>query len=184
MKELYIYMVSVNFQNNVKVYQTSGTKKIQTAPFSEQNSSKNISNPSFKADGYQSIVNIRTELATSDEKKKYKEISEELNPAYKKKLEFALKTGILLKNNSDDKSSVLDNLHKILKEERDAGLDGRTILKEALDIIQNPYVITQKCEDIPDEYKMAVTGLITNLSEDIYEIEQTFQNLDETHTGT
>ena len=148
-------MVSVNFQNNVKVCRMSGTNKVQTAPFPTKVNSddKDKKSISFKSvEGYQSVVSIRTELATSDEKKKYKEISEELNSAYKKKLEYALKTGILLKNNSDDKSSVLDNLHKILKEERDPGLDGRTILKEALDIIHNPYVITQKCEDIPDEY--------------------------------
>ena len=76
------------------------------------------------------------------------------------------------KNNSDDKSSVLDNLHKILKEERDHGLDGKTILKECLDIINNPYVITQTCEDIPDEYKAAVLGLVTNMSEDMNELEK------------
>ena len=55
-------------------------------------------------------------------------------------------------------------MHKILKEERDQGLDGRTVLKECLDIIANPYVITQTAEDIPKEYKKQVIGLMTDLS--------------------
>ena len=182
-------MVSVNFQNNVKVYHSNGTEKINPVPFSisnsvEQKEVSKVTNPAFRAQGYDTAVTVRTSLITSDEKKKYKELSEVLNSKYKKKLDFALKSGILLKNNSDDKSSVLDNLHKILKEERDAGLDGRTILKECLDIIENPYVITQTCEDIPDEYKTEVLGLVTNLSEDIDELEKANYELDNLHTGT
>ena len=177
-------MVSVNFQN-VKVYPTSGVaEKVQTAPFSAQTKSPEVHSPSFKAEGYTDAVTVRTQLTTSDEKKKYNEISKELSSSYKKKLDYALKSGILLKNNSDDKSSVLDNLHKILKEERDPGLDGRTIVQECLDIISNPYVITQTCEDIPKEYKIPIIGLITNLSENMNEIKQTSQALDEMHTGT
>ena len=121
-------MVSVNFQNE-KVYSTGGVNKIQTAPLPLKNSSgsevKNNTNtttlPSFKAGGATSAVTVRTQLNTNDEKKKYKELSEALDGKYKRKLEYALKSGILLKNDSDDNSSVLDNLHKILKEERDKG---------------------------------------------------------------
>ena len=178
-------MVSVNFQNNVKVYQSGGIQKIQSASLSEQNSNnKHVTTPSFKATAYTSAVTVRTKLATSDEKEKYKDLTEALDSKYNKKLDYALKTGILLKNNSDDKSSVLDNLHKILKEERDKGLDGKTIVKECLDIIQNPYVITQTCEDIPNEYKTEVLGLVTNLSENVNEIEDANYNLDNMHTGT
>ncbi len=180
-------MVSVNFQNNVKVYQTGGTQKVQTAPLPAHTENKNTSvttPPSFRAESYQSAVTVRTELATRDEHKKYKELTEALDGKYKKKLEYALKTGTLLKNDSDDRSSVLDNLHKILKEERDKGLDNITILEECLDIIQNPYVITQTCEDIPQEYKTELIGLITNLSEDVNEIQETNFNLDNMNTGT
>lgn len=177
-------MVSVNFQN-AKVYQTSGiVNKTQSAPFSPQNETAKTSSPAFRAEAYTSAVTVRTALTTKDEKKKYKEISEELDAKYRRKLDYALKSGILLKNDSDDKSSVLDNLHKILKEERDPGLDGRTILEECLDIIQNPYVITQTCEDIPREYKVPVIGLVTNMSEDENEINEANYNLDNMHTGT
>ena len=113
-----------------------------------------------------------------------KELSDELDLKYRKKLEFALKSGQLLKNNSNDKSSVLDNLHKIITEERDPGLDKVTILEECLDILANPYSITQTCEDIPSQYKRQIVGLITNMSDDPKVIAQTEWELDNMHTGT
>lgn len=187
-------MVSVNFQNNVKVCDLSGLYKVRTAPLSVQNNSNNNNNnyyscqyqtpPTFRAQAYTSTLTVRTNLVTDEEKKKYKDLAAELDSKYRQKLDFALKTGILLKNNSDDKSSVLDNLHKLIKEPRDPGLDGRALLKESLDIIHNPYVITQTCEDIPDEYKTEVIGLVTNLSEDKNEIEKANYDLDNMHTGT
>ena len=80
--------------------------------------------PEYRPASYTSAVTVRTNLATKDEKKKYKELMEELvDPKYKRKLEYALKSGKLLKDNSNDKSTVLDNLYKIIKEERDPGLD-------------------------------------------------------------
>ena len=183
-------MVSVNLQNNVQVANLGGSKNIQATQVQvqgnsvPQTSSSYVSNPSFKAEAYTTATTIRTNLVTSDEKKKYNEIVAELDAKYRRKLEYALKTGILLKNDSDDRSSVLDNLHKILKEERDKGLEGRTIVKEALDIIENPYVITQNCEDIPNEYKTEVLGLVTNLSEDQKELEKANYELDNLHSGT
>jgi len=182
-------MVSVNFNNNVKVYQSGGVNRVQPTSFNApvapvSNPITSSTPPSFRAEPYRSTLTIRTQLVTDDEKKKYKELTEALDGKYKKKLDYALKTGILLKNNSDDRSSVLDNLHKILKEERDKGLDGRTIVMESLDIINNPYVITQKCEDIPDQYKTEVLGLVTNVSEDMKELEEANYNLDNMHTGT
>jgi hypothetical protein len=176
---------------NEKVYDVSGTKMVQTAPFPLKNSSDADNNPdiktgltSFKAAGNTSAVTVRTQLNTSDEKKKYKELSEALNGKYRKKLDYALKSGILLKNDSDNKTSVLDNLYKIYKEERDPGLSNVELLKECLDIIQNPYVITQTCEDIPPEYKTPVIGIMTNMSEDMNEVEAANDYLNNLHTGT
>lgn len=180
-------MVSADFRN-YHIYQNSGISNVNVTKNSVDKNNKTAANtvsaPNFKAAAYTSAVTVRTELTTRDEKKKYKELSEELDGKYRRKLEFALKSGILLKNDSDDKSSVLDNLHKILTEERDKGLDGRSLVKESLDIIQNPYVITQTCEDIPKDYKTPVIGLATNLSEDVETIKQTNFYLDNMHTGT
>lgn len=181
-------MVSVNFQN-YNIYSQSGIPNINanrsvSAKNNTENPISTTTAPAFRGEAYTSAVTVRTELTTKDEKKKYKELAESLDAKYRKKLEYALKSGILLKNNSDDKSTVLDNLHKILKEERDPGLDALTLLKESLDIVYNPYVITQKGEDIPDEYKLPVIGLATNMSEDIKELEEVNKHLDNLHTGT
>ena len=141
--------------------------------------------PEYRPASYTTAVTVRTTLTTKDEKKKYKELMEELvNPKYKRKLEYALKSGQLLKNNSNDKSTVLDNLYKIITEERDPGLDKDTILQECLDIIANPYVITQTCEDIPQEYQKSVIGLITGLDTNPKKILETKWELDNMHTGT
>ena len=176
-------MDSVNLQN-VNIYQPAKItpKSFAKASMPEVTDKQNTTTPNFRA--YTSTATVRTSLTTKDERKKYEDLSNELDLKYRKKLEFALKSGQLLKNNSNDKSSVLDNLHKIIKEERDLGLDNVTILKECLDILANPYVITQTCEDIPAPYKRQVIGLITNLSEDPQKIAETKWELDNMHTGT
>ena len=178
-------MDSVQFKNTgVNVPQT------QTINHNRQSA---VTNPAvlntevkeYKPASYNTAVTVRTHLATKDEKKKYKELMEELvEPKYKRKLEYALKSGKLLKNNSNDKSTVLDNLYKIIKEDRDPGLDKNTILEECLEILANPYIITQTCEDIPKEYQKPIIGLITNLDTNPQKIMQTKWELDNMHTGT
>ena len=181
-------MDSVQFQNvNFGVNETKAPQKVNRSQQSAiTNPAAAINNPpAYPAAPYNNAVSVRTTLTTKDEKKKYKELMEELvNPKYKRKLEYALKSGQLLKNNSNDKSSVLDNLYKIITEERDPGLDKTTILEECLDIIANPYVITQTCEDIPQEYQKAVIGLITGLETNPKKIMETKWELDNMHTGT
>ena len=116
-------MDSVSLQNLNNIYKTAQVQKknsvstAQTAPVETQTTTT----PNFRA--YTSAVTIRTTLANKDERKKYEALTNELDLSYRKKLEFALKSGQLLKNNSNDKSTVLDNLHKIITEDRDPGLD-------------------------------------------------------------
>ncbi len=182
-----MYMASVDFQNlNNSIYAAASIqpKVMQANNTAVQNPAQQSTKPAFRAEAYTSAVTVRTSLTTKDEKKKYEEISNELHLDYRKKLEFALKSGLLLKNNSNDRSTVLDNLYKILKEERDPGLDKINILQECLDILANPYIITQTCEDIPAPYKRQIIGLMTNLSEDPKKIAQAKWELDNMHTGT
>lgn len=63
------------------------------------------------------------------------------------------KKGILDNNDSNDGSTVLDNLYKIATEERIQGLSSSQILKDVLKSIDNPYTITQKFGDIPTEVR-------------------------------
>lgn len=173
-----VQLNSINMYRPACVKQNSDKANIVT----KQNNQ--CSQPSFKKTTFVQPANVRTSLTTRDERKKYEELSDELELPYRKKLEFALKSGQLLKNNSNDKSSVLDNLHKIVKEERDPGLDKVTILKECLDILANPYVITQTGEDIPKQYQKQIIGLITNLSVNPQEIAETKWELENLHMGT
>ncbi|MBR6126439.1 hypothetical protein IKQ21_02020 [bacterium] len=175
-------MAGVNI-NTVNMYKVANVTKTDIPDKPVQNSEEKQT-PAFRAHAYTTPVTMRTSLANKDEKKKYNTLIEELDRDYQKKLEFALKSGNLLKNNSNDKSTVLDNLYKIATEDRDPGLDKVTILQECLDIITNPYVITQTCEDIPSEYQKQIIGLITGLSTDPKVINKTKWELNNMHTGT
>ena len=172
-----------NMNNDIGIISTpSVTSSSRNVPLNAPVQSKTQNSTPH---AYNTAVTVRTTLTSKEDKKKYKELMEELvEPKYKRKLEYALKSGQLLKNNSNDRSTVLDNLHKIITEERDPGLDKTTILKECLDILANPYVITQTCEDIPKEYQKAIIGLITGLNTNPGTIMQTKWELDNMTTGT
>ena len=58
-------------------------------------------------------TNIQTVLRTQEEQSKFLNISNQLNLEGKNLLNNLLKNGRLLKNNSNDKSTTLDNLHNI-----------------------------------------------------------------------
>lgn len=96
---------------------------------------------------------LRTELTTKDEKEQYKTILSKLDKTSRKSLDLLLKGGILLSNNSDDKSTVLTNLYKIATEPRAEGLNTNTILKDTISTIIYPYMITQQFGDIPSKYR-------------------------------
>ena len=177
-------MVSFELQN-INYQPVSGIRKINTDTNSAVTKPQiESTSPTFGKQTYRSAVTVRTNLAGKDEHKKYNTLMDELDAKYRRKLEFALKSGQLLKDNSNDKSTVLDNLYKIVTEDRDEGLDKVTILEECLDIISNPYVITQTCEDIPSEYQKQIIGLITGLSTNPQEIAKTKWELNNMHTGT
>ena len=111
-----------------------------------------VTTPSFKGEAPIATLALRTALASKEEKNKYSELLSNLNKEDKKTLEVLLKNGILLNTNSNDKSSTLDNLHKIITDPRADGLDPKVVLKETVTTIANPFVITQKFGDIPQAY--------------------------------
>lgn len=119
--------------------------------------------PTFKA--ATPALALRTELTTKEEKEKYSAIVANLDKKQKKNLEVLLKNGTLLNNNSNDKSSVLDNLHNILTTQRAPGLDNKVVLKETIATIAYPYRITQKFGDIPKAYADEILKTVKTTSE-------------------
>ncbi len=91
-------------------------------------------------------------FSTSDTEK----ISPQDNVSRQVKLDRLLKNGVLLNNNSNDSSSVLENLYKTLKTERAEGLDNVKIAGQIIDALYNPASITQKFGDIPNEAKVFI----------------------------
>ena len=93
---------------------------------------------------------IRTNL-NSTEQEMYKNVLSNLPSAQRPQLETLLRKGILLDSKSNDNSTVLENLNKIIEEKRAIGLDKRVVLSELVNTISNPFVITQKFGNIPDK---------------------------------
>lgn len=142
-------ITSLNPIFNTKVFQSSPNKTEPTVP--EQSlSPAPLSKISFTSNPQTST--IRTELSGKDEAKKYNEIASLLDKPAKKILETLLKNGKLLNNNSNDKSTVLDNLHKMAQTPRAQGLDIQMVLSETINTIANPHIITQQFGDIPQQH--------------------------------
>ena len=101
-------------------------------------------------------ASLNTTLSTEAAKQKYADVSAGLDPETKVALSGLLKSGVLLNNNSNDGTTVLDNLHKIVTEPRIRGLDSKVLATEAITAISNPGSITQTFGDIPDSVARAV----------------------------
>lgn len=155
-----MYSVGLNsFQHNyittdniksADVKNIEQNNKVQSnQPASNPVSNKISYNPAFAASA------VRTRLSSSEEKNKYNTISEKLDKNSRKQMKDLLKTGILLNANSNDNSTVLDNLYKIAINDRAAGLPNDVILKDTIEILNNPYSITQQFGDIPKSLNSA-----------------------------
>ena len=107
--------------------------------------------PSEKSNiSYGSFKIIRNEL-TKNEQKMYSKVVSNLPIEQRPQMENLLKSGILLDSQSNDNTTVLDNLYKVLSEKRAEGLDKKIVLSEIVNTIYNPFVITQKFGDIPNK---------------------------------
>ncbi len=151
-----VYNISaVNSINSGYVSQIQHTKdaaKIQNVTDSVVSSSvqpQTFLKPSLLKQISFGITQTRTSLSCREEHNKYNEISAIIDKKYKKDLQYLLKTGKLLNNNSNDKSTTLDNLYKIATTERVQGLDKKKLLEEVITTIKYPFIITQKFGDIP-----------------------------------
>ena len=66
--------------------------------------------------------------------------------------------GILTNKDSNDGSTVLDNLYKIATEPRIRGLNTSQILSEVIQALDNPHSITQKFGDIPENVAKEISN--------------------------
>lgn len=130
-------------------------------------SNNNVSNPIKVSNISQTpftsaipVSQVRTELVSNDEKNKYNQLLSVVDKNSKKQLNYLLKSGILLNSSSNDKSTTLDNLFKIATTERAQGLSNAVILKDTIEILSDPHVITQQFGNIPNQYKSKVDALV------------------------
>ena len=142
-------------QNNFYSYRASGVipERVKTSQSQAAYSNKHVSAPSFAASLM--AIPVRTTL-NKDEEQKYIQLTAFVDKTSKKQLDALLKNGILLSANSDDNSTVLDNLYQMMITPRAEGLNPQLVLKETVNTIANPFAITQNFGDIPKEYKEKV----------------------------
>lgn len=91
-------------------------------------------------------------VMNSGDEAKYEEIKNSLPLDKKFELEILRRKGILTDNRSNDKTSTLENLHKILTTERADGFDNLDTLKETISHLNNPYLISQKSDNSITNY--------------------------------
>lgn len=138
------------------IYNVQPAKAKPSAGVSASYVQSPITKPSFTS--YNPVNIAKTQLTTKDEVKKYCEITANLDKDAKVALDYTLKSGILLNNNSNDKSTALDNLYKIMTTKRAEGLDTRTMLNDTVKTIANPCIITQHFGNLPENLKPTINA--------------------------
>ena len=162
-------MYSLNFNtqqyNNYNTVKTVSATKVDKNEHVKDNVPSFMSNPIMTQVPYNPALTasrLRTELSSKDEKNKYNELVKISDRETKKNLNMLLKTGILLNADSNDNSTTLDNLYKIATTQRAQGLSNVVILKNTIDTLANPHMITQQFGNIPTKYRAQVEAAEKN----------------------
>ena len=167
-----MYSLSVD---NIPYNNYNTVKSVKTAKV-QNNVAANVSAPNFTSNPMraqihfgttQTVPNIRTELVSKEEKAKYIELTSLVDKETKRQLNTLLKNGILLNSDSNDNSTTLDNLYKIAKNQRAQGLNNQGILKDTINTISDPHIITQQFGNIPEQFQQMAKAAEGNSSEDI-----------------
>lgn len=141
--------------NNIKsiysVYSTGAIKPNSVVARQQSFVGTNyVSQPVFG--NSQAVSPVRTQM-TKEEEQKYVKLTQAVDKKTKNTLDALLKNGTLLNSKSNDNSTVLDNLYKIITEPRAQGLDPKKVLKETVNAISNPFVINQEFGNTPKNYQ-------------------------------
>ncbi|MBQ3641371.1 hypothetical protein II906_05555, partial [bacterium] len=130
---------------------TTGTNKSTVKP--EYNNNKGLTTPT--AENFKAYAPLFGKIGRNNseptDKDKFNTIKAQLDSNTIKKLKSLEQKGILADNKSNDGSTVLDNLYKMATEPRIIGLSTSELLTEVITTLDNPFSITQKFGDIPDE---------------------------------
>ena len=178
----------VDSVNNIQQYNysTVANVKLNNAKNATSFSASTVSNPisSLPFNSSNRVLNKRTTLASSEEKQKYTELLKMVDKNTKKQLELLLKSGILLNSESNDHSTVLDNLYKMATTPRAEGLSQEGILKDTIATISYPFVITQQFGDIPQSYRQRALAANTDGETNLVKRFKEGQDIDVEHSGT
>ena len=145
-------MLKIGLNNN---FYTDKLVNVKTEkPSAHSVNTTNVSAPEYKPISFKAapFVSLRTALTDKKEQKMYAKILSALTKENKANLEVLLKSGKLLNNGSNDKSTTLENLYQIIDAKRLKGLDAESILNETVETLANPYRITQRFGDIPIKF--------------------------------
>lgn len=167
MYSLSVDNLSYNNYNTVKSVNTAKVQNNVAANVSAPNFTSNPMRAQIHFGTTQAVPNIRTELISKEEKAKYTELTNLVDKETKRQLNILLKNGILLNSDSNDKSTTLDNLYKIAKTKRAQGLNSQAILKDTINTISDPHIITQQFGNIPEQFQQMAKASEGNSSEDI-----------------
>lgn len=147
-----INQVDITNKPKVDLFKKNAISSIDTNISAVKNCTNTLSSTTIKPStsfGNSAHVSINTTLRNQDEQQKFSQVASLLNSSNKAKLNTLLKNGKLLNNDSNDKSTTLDNLYKIATTPRAQGLNTKTILADVITALDNPFAITQKFGDIP-----------------------------------
>ena len=137
-----------NYNNKIEPASVRG-KTTEASRLSSYDSRQNLEQLSFGSFWKSRLFN--NNVSSPDDKQMYSEIEKSLDRETKANFDKLTDTGIILQRNSNDGSSVLENLYKILKNPRHDGLETSKILSQTINTLANPHIITQSFGDIPPE---------------------------------
>lgn len=179
-------VMCVNGVNNISVVSqvSNNLPLVSSVKNSSVSTTSQINSVPFRATDV-SVVSVRTSLNSKEEIDKFNEINANLDRKQKKLLKQMLKSGVLLNNASNNRTSVLDNLYLILKTPRAEGLDNRDILKSTVTTLGYPFSVNQKLGDIPNSYRSQfINAVMSDKTLDINNFKDANDKLDNLHSST
>lgn len=174
-------MLGVQTNNLYNIYNVSAVNKQYSTPPSFCANKETNYNTTFQAGT--NDYSVRTSLTSKEETEKYNYLLNVLDKNSRKTLDKALKSGILLQNNSNDKTSTLDNLYKMATTPRAEGMNANLLIGHTLNAIVNPFTITQRFGNIPNSERKNVISTLTDNSKNLITRKIAEYDLDELYSG-